>query len=365
MKQQTDTTFVDYFRILPNGRAERIPPRSRTNSGYFFKILLIYLFLPLVVFAATPAKSWRFAVISDTQGSGIIDTPEHPWVNTPVVEAIAKFIVSTQAALVVVTGDLITGNMEFAQQKGWKKMTEQYAEWRQAMAPVYKAKIPIYPVRGNHDSYDYHDNTLKTWLDTFGGKLPQNGPWGEKGMTYSFSHSNALFVCLDFYTKHEYRARIPRITQFDWLEDTLATNKLPYVFAFGHPPAFMMSTKTTLHRNTKDRNEFWRLLGENNCTAYFCGHEHVYARAKIAVKENPAVWQVVGGVGGGGINNHWKGRYQESKKKRISFEDKFFANSADNHGVIIVEVSTGGVMVTYWATADLVTWRVLDRFQMR
>ncbi len=89
---------------------------------------------------------WKFAVVTDTQGSN--RAPEgHSCVNDRVVQAIANDIVLEKPDLVLVSGDLINGWFR----NGGTPYPVQYQNWKKAMAPVYRSGIKVYPIRGNHD----------------------------------------------------------------------------------------------------------------------------------------------------------------------------------------------------------------------
>ncbi|MCX6560833.1 MAG: metallophosphoesterase, partial [Candidatus Aminicenantes bacterium] len=105
--------------------------------------------------AAVPAASgrpqaaadpWRFAVISDTQGDNK-DTPGKSGLNDEVVKALAEAIVREKIDFLLVSGDLTSGWFK----NGGTPYETQYANWRKAMQPVFRAGIPVFPIRGNHD----------------------------------------------------------------------------------------------------------------------------------------------------------------------------------------------------------------------
>ena len=118
----------------------------------------------------------------------------------------------------------------------------QLRVWLKAMKPLYDDDIGVYVCRGNHEiadawgadggsHLDPNNNFTTRWLDVFGNDLypkhilPDNGPIGEKYMTYSVKHKNALVVLLDQYAGIEHRA-VHKINQ-QWIDDQLATKRQP------------------------------------------------------------------------------------------------------------------------------------------
>ncbi len=229
--------------------------------------LLLFLSVPDVSFAASVREtiaSWKFAVISDTQGD---NTPQKnkSCINDAVVRAMAADIVREKPDLLIVAGDLVNGWFK----NGGTDYARQYANWKEAMGPVYRAGIEVYPIRGNHDSGPERlalpplpsflepppDTPIllkKTFRNAFSELyIPKNGPVDEEGLPYSFPHKNALFVGLDQYTGGQHR-----INQA-WLDKQLAGNNRPHVFIYGHEPAFETDHKDSLAFYPHERDLFW------------------------------------------------------------------------------------------------------------
>ncbi|HOO89551.1 MAG TPA: metallophosphoesterase [Syntrophales bacterium] len=296
---------------------------------------------------------WKFAVISDTQG----DNRKQEYktcINDAVVRAIADDLVREKPDLVLVAGDLVNGWFR----NGGTDYDRQYANWKNVMIPVYRTGIRVYPIRGNHDSgperlalpplpahLEPPPDTVVRLKETFRKHftetyIPKNGPLGEEGLTYSFTHKNAFFVGLDQYTDGQHR-----VNQ-DWIEGQLAGNQSPHVFVYGHEPAFETNHRDNLSFYPKERDAFWNAIGRAGGRVYFCGHDHFYNRALIRDDAGHSIYQIIAGTGGG-VLRKWSGRYRD---ERVQGE----YHNGDHHGYILVTVD--GTKATF-------TWRALTRSQ--
>ena len=199
------------------------------------------------------AAGWTFVVMGDSRGSG----PDSQ-VNTNLLRELAQAVVRDRPAFVLFPGDLV-----------YSGSLSAFQSWTNAMAPVYEAGIPVYPVIGNHDNAD-----PDAFVQVFGETIPDNGPAGELNRTYSIVHSNALILALDTLVNSG------RIHQA-WVESTLATNTRPHVFAFGHLPAFKVNHPDGLGDYPGPRDEFWRCLADARTRAYFCAHDHFFDHARV------------------------------------------------------------------------------------
>lgn len=306
--------------------------------------------MPLCLFLlASPAVAsvWRFAVVGDTRGDGL-NTPANRWVNTPVLAAMAKAISNDCPELVLIAGDLIYGDPASSSSTN---MAAQFALWTNAMAPVYQAGIPVYPVRGNHDSYG--DNALGTAFLTAFTNTPRNGPTGEVGLTYSFTHKNAFFAALDQYcTAHTVNQA--------WLTNQLALNTKTHVFTFGHEPAVQVMHSSCLAENRTARDAFINSLTDAGGRLYFCGHDHFYDHAIVTAPNGLSFRQLV--VGSGGAPGYsWSGVYG------ADFGEESMAANVRHigytNGYCLVTVSNFTVTVEWKGSADLIAWQTLDTAQ--
>jgi hypothetical protein len=231
------------------------------------------------------AMNWRFAVVGDSRG-GIITG-----VNDEVLSELVREILSRHVDFVVFPGDLVYGARVSS-----ADFEKQLWHWIGLMQPLYDAGIPVYVCRGNHEIGDMWDalpgqlpktvdNYGKRWLNVFGSdshplyELPDNGPDGEKYMTYAVVHKNALIVSLDEYGGTDYW-EAHYINQA-WLDTVLEGNVKPHVFTFGHEPAFRTYHPDCLDAHPDRRDAMWLSLKAAGGRTYFCCHDHYYDHAWI------------------------------------------------------------------------------------
>jgi len=178
-----------------------------------------------------------------------------------------------------------------------------------------------YPVIGNHDLEDpdallwlrnefENGNSLRTPLKNL---IKKAGPSGSSRTTYSWDYGRAHFVVLNVYWdggRNEGSGPgkgsdtagkgdiVPAL--YRWLEEDLAACNKPFVFVFGHEPAFPLIRHEgdSLDADEKNRDNFWKLLETHHTTAYICGHTHYYSARKGDAHNKGQVWQITAGSGG-------------------------------------------------------------------
>ncbi|UZO81318.1 metallophosphoesterase [Aquimarina sp. ERC-38] len=276
-------------------------------------------------------ESWKFVAFGDCRGH----SSEDP-VNVPVLQKLVAEIIKQEVDLVMFTGDICYGHAnrkELGDQGALEDLKRQMLLFRKTIDPLYKKGIKVYIVRGNHEATQRYPDvagtadhrpiwpeTKKVWDNVFGDsyQMPQNGPDGEKNLTFFDTHKNALIIGLDLYTARDDKVNadgsIPkpstkRIHQ-KWLDSILAIHDKPHVFAFTHEPAFKVDHQDCMHGDTsykldysKYRDQFWQSLQEAGAKAYFCGHDHGYALAAVTDTINTkkdTIYQVVVGTAGAG-----------------------------------------------------------------
>ena len=359
--------------------------------------------------------TWSFAVICDTRGNaGYPEDLSNPdnWVNSVALKAISTAIAADNVDLVLAPGDLILGNLTFVSPTTYYPLDEQYNILNSALAPITNKGIKIYPVRGNHETYDgapkTNGATAPTWLDMYGNNLPQNGPGAvaasgaptQVGFTYSFENKNAIFVCIDQYVYNPYEANnwstwenytavYPYVFDMNWINSQLAENtkkKDKHVFVTGHAPAFQAQEKTYLGNyeamGATGRNNFWKTLYDNGAYLYFCGHDHFYARSYVEVSDSDddnsyGLQQIILGTSGACLSSTpgsdgqsylWNEKYPNNNKNGVTITPKSTSQAANTYGYIKVDVesSSGKVDYYYYAssnvTADNPTWSLLDSY---
>lgn len=290
------------------------------------------------------AGTWKFVCVADTQ-SGI--SPSNS-VNTNVCIPMTRQIVAEKPDLVLVPGDLIYGNLTTDR----TNMLAQYAQWTNAFSSIYSAGIPIYPIRGNHETFG--DDTNGTdYLSVFGASVPSNGPAGEVGLTYSFAHNNALFIGLDEY-------KTPQQVNQPWLDSQLASNRYAHVFVFGHEPAVQVVERECLALENAARDLFLKSITEAGCRMYLCAHDHFYNRGQLMPRTGGSIMQVISGAGGAPFETNWNGIYGQDFGEQAMGSNCYY--STLTNGYVLVTVSNFNVRMEWKGSADLATWTTYDTY---
>ena len=215
------------------------------------RTICLFTFL-LAIPGLARAESFCFVVAGDIQSGQVY------------VDEIVQATIDEGADFMLICGDLTDSGAVFELQR-----------WLDKMQPLYDACIGVYPIRGNHDSYD-NDIPKSDWDSVFSGvyALPNNGPSGEENVTYSFTHKNAFVVGLDQYVK-------PYRNNIDWLEEQFALNDQPHVFVFGHTSAFIIYHPDTIALFAEQRDILVNNILAENGRVYFCGHDHFYDHIRL------------------------------------------------------------------------------------
>ena len=230
-----------------------------------------------------PAAAFSFAVAADTRqfaGPGIYDTAQY---FRGAVEALrdvgnVRFLVSP-------------GDMDPVPGVYWTITT------------TLGTDFTWYPLVGNHElpmgGYESDVGANLAWLNRYdyGSVIP--GPSGCPATTYAFDHGNAHLVVLNVYCDaigdDATDGDIPDHL-YEWLVADLAATDREHIFVFGHEPAYPQPDADngrrrhvgdSLDQYPAHRDRFWKLLRDNNVTAYICGHTHNYSAKQIG-----GVWQL-------------------------------------------------------------------------
>ncbi len=209
---------------------------------------------------ASISTGWRFVVTGDSRGT--FTAGGH---NTEILQEIVAAAITVKAELFLFVGDLVYGTNDAA------LLQAELEAWCDTIQPLRQAGIAVYPVRGNHDT-----GNLSAWNTVFSSDsaLPANGPFGERNLTFSTIHKNALIIGLDVYVT-------PRRVNQAWLDDQLATNTAEHIFAFAHVPAFSAGHLGCLDDYPVQRDAFWLSLKQAGGRVYLAGHDHFYAHVRI------------------------------------------------------------------------------------
>ena len=221
----------------------------------------------LLLCASIPSFAWKFVSIADSRGSGTA-------INSTVLNKIVSRINSEGVDLVLFQGDAIETAPNDSTYSSW------FDTWKSVMS---KLNCPWYFTPGNHDI------VRSTSHGILRGKLsmPLNGPAGYEETVYSFDHNNAHFVALN--SNHWGQAHHVQRT---WLAADLAKTTQPHVFVMAHEPAYPVGSHrgSSLDVYASERDDFWNKMTAGRVSMYFCGHEHLYHRAKRG-----SIYQVING----------------------------------------------------------------------
>jgi hypothetical protein len=308
------------------------------------KTVLILILFSLMVPLAGAWETWTFIITADSRSES---HSQNVGVNVPILTEIVGEILAKNPDLFLFAGDLCVGGTT------QPILEEEFLRWRQVMEPVYQAGIPVCNVRGNHDIDNDNPTVTTAWNNVFkdltasGGldySLPQNGPAGEKNLTYSITHKNALFLALD---ECKTANHDKNYVNQGWVDAQLTANTRPHVFSFGHFTSFQMIWDSLGDHSTQ-RNAFLQSLENAGEQIYFCGHEHFYhhARAEKAANPNSHIDQVVVGAAGASIHN-WDGIYK-GDNGGYTLTDIFHTT---RFGYILATI-TGNTVTLTWMQRD-------------
>jgi hypothetical protein len=241
---------------------------------------------------------WKFVVFADSPD------PEGNTTTgvSPALIPIAKAIAAEKPDLTLYMGDLVNGWELTNASPMAGNYTGQFENWMKYVTPIHNytdgTGIPLYVIRGNHE--DGPNQTvaplLNSYLATAAAGMPANGPPGEEKLTYSFTHKGAKFVMNDNYIEHN---GLKETVNQSWVTGQLTQDTRSFMFVFGHSPAYAVVLDDTKENGYSIdihpllRDIFWKSMVDNNVSAYFCGHAHLYVRG-----ENQGVQQIVSGNAG-------------------------------------------------------------------
>ena len=251
---------------------------------------------------ASTNDSWRFVVISDTHKSAT----DAQLTDHILADAVTDIVNVIKPDFVILAGDTVEGYSTPAY-----TLYNQLTIWLfPSLAPLYSASIPVYAVRGNHEACHLTD-PITGWLTAWAtvGAMPTNGPSGEGGLTYSFTHNNALFIIFDQMVNIAPSTEafcIPGGTTSDssvnqtWINAQLAANTSKHIFVISHVQMFDYDTWGGFYSiaGSTLRNAFWDSLVNAHADAFIGGHSHVFNFSQITKSGDAhSVYQIIEGAG--------------------------------------------------------------------
>ncbi|MDR3596403.1 metallophosphoesterase family protein [Clostridium sp.] len=208
-------------------------------------------------------KSAKFIVFGDSQ-SGVPANPEYtPW-NHTITEAYQQ---NPDANFVVNMGDLVEIGQSY----------QHWNNWFSAANGVIN-NIPEMPVQGNHETYINNTENSSSAPQDFTNQfsVPQNGPLGHVGQTYSYNYGNVHFVVLDSQEDEEAPGKDSFLQeQASWLENDLSKNVQKWTIVMFHKtPYYNKATRN----NPAVKDIFTPIIEKHHVDIVFNGHDHGISR---------------------------------------------------------------------------------------
>jgi hypothetical protein len=204
----------------------------------------------------------KFIVFGDSQ-SGNPSNPEYtPWNNT-VTKAYQQ---NPDTNFFVNVGDLVEIGQNY----------QHWNNWFSAANGVIN-NIPEMPVQGNHETYQDNNFTSSSPKDfTSQFSVPQNGPSGHIGQTYSYNYGNIHFVVLDSQEDEEAPANDTFLQeQESWLEKDLTKNNQKWTIVMFHKtPYYNKATRN----NPAVKDILTPIIEKHHVDIVFNGHDHGISR---------------------------------------------------------------------------------------
>ncbi|MFC3414249.1 purple acid phosphatase family protein [Algoriphagus hitonicola] len=157
---------------------------------------------------------------------------------------------------------------------------QEWHEWFTAGGFIH-SMLPTLAVPGNHeynylndqDRIDRKRSLSAQWKPQF--SFPENGPEGLEETVYFIDYPQVKFIFLDSNREHEVQA--------EWLKSVLAQNDKKWTIVSYHHPLFSASAG----RDNEDLRKLWKpIFDEYSVDLALQGHDHSYARGRVAPGEN-------------------------------------------------------------------------------
>ncbi len=155
-----------------------------------------------------------------------------------------------------------------------QSLRDQWRYWCDREFAWTKARgFPVYHLTSNHNTYDAMSE--RVFREIF-PDLPQNGPPGDRGLSYFVRRDDLLLVCTNSATARLGPGRI----ETEWIAEVLAQHHdVPHKLVLGHYPilpvnGYAMYPRWRIPPDSGD--VLWRLLVEHEVMAYVCSHVIAY-----------------------------------------------------------------------------------------
>ena len=324
--------------------------------------------------ALTPVR-YRFVVMADSR------SPEEPPVGSPPAEAHNGVVLNTLLTdvksvdpdFILFGGDLVWGYRSAAEVKaqinGTGNHTGSNAGWKDTvnttMMDTNYATRKLYPTFGGHEhntdgtvvwsafsDVDVFDPIMTGTVHRAGGyfdptdilECPSGANYGHT--VYYFDYRNArYFVLNNDHDPHNPAGGVVGheigICQRKWVENTLNTNSKPLNFFIHHEPAYPVQRIVEDHGDAKvaSRNAYVKLLGDNNATMIFSGHEHQYTRRTINQNLTPGLT--------------FEGEFPELKTGLAGANPKLWGDPPSYTPRDNIQLEVGQINIDHYAVVDV------------
>ena len=266
---------------------------------------------------AAHAEPLRIIIAGDgraeyPEGNDVTRSPrceDEDGINKVINREICRAVLKEKAEILLWTGDisnLLNGDENIFEQ--------QLLAWRKIMQPLYDQGVKILPTRGNHEIV-WHDpldkshqeqqicHAKETWTKIFSGPYAvQASGFDNEKLSFYYVRDPVLIIGLDHY---EGRHSVDQT----WLNGVLKDHKQPFIFAYGHEPAFAAGGShgppDTLAAFPQKRDRMWKSLCDAGAQVYFCGHDHFYDHMKVTAEDRGfEMHQVTAGTAGAPFDCH-------------------------------------------------------------
>ena len=341
-------------------------------------VLCLLLSLP----APREALALRFVAMGDSRGS-TLNAP----INTVILGQVNQQIAALNPSpeLLVFYGDMsVSGNTS----RDSLNPAYTFNAWLDFMrlgATPLPASLALYLAIGNHELYDeayypnagallslncqqaYQNFIQNNISSTFMQNTTSLDDAAYKHLAYSFTADNGqtLFVVLDgfFVNTAPYignqRSGSLDETQLNYLQATLRASSAKTKFVFTHNPAFEPTSQAYHACWTPSMCQFWQIINDNNVTAVFNGHTHMYSRVMINAAFNgsnsgfnftKSIPQIVAGTSGAPIYSVANEPPNWNIKRMYNYAVVDVDNSGPRGNVVVQAYCSDGT--TPWALCD-------------
>lgn len=262
-KLKKDNNFKKFHEITLDG--------LQSGEKYYYKISIFDEYrgyneeFSSSFYAVKNNPDFSFIVLGDSR-------PISGWKQPKVFSKIIKQITDLSPDFVVMAGDMV--QLSNANKVTYREAEDAWNGFLDVIHPL-NSSVPWYFVVGNHDEPD-QKNSIQRFRDIW--TFPQNGgglkEWHNE-IVYSFSYGSSLFVIIN--TEEPDNKNSISDEQYDWIKKTIDVKSYEHIFIFSHRPINGSKRKIDMKKN----QDFHKLFIQNNVSAVFSGHDHLYCKNKI------------------------------------------------------------------------------------